>query len=156
MITAAPDSIAARQASVRSAAGCSASRRRSTTRPRQLVISSSRITASKALAPSNSSISRPPDSTGGMGTVGSNALWVLTGQLRAAYPSSRTGRDGLVATRSSRVLGWAVTAQALARCRATTPPDRFRHSTSRQPASPITAASPGWSGQAWMDSARYS
>ena len=36
------------------------------------------------------------------------------------------------------------------------PPDRLRHSTSRQPAASISSASVGWSGQARIDSARYS
>ena len=45
--------------------------------------------------------------------------------------------------------------QAVARCSATMPPDRSRHSTPVQPASATSFASPAWSGQARMDSARY-
>ena len=41
-----------------------------------------------------------------------------------------------------------------ARCRATIPPDRLRQATSRQPAAVSRPASPVWSGQARMDSAR--
>ncbi len=40
------------------------------------------------------------------------------------------------------------------RCSATTPPVRLRHATRDQPAPFSRSASPGWSGQARMDSAR--
>jgi hypothetical protein len=36
------------------------------------------------------------------------------------------------------------------------PPDKFRHWTSRQLDEQMSSANPDWSGQAWMDSARYS
>ena len=36
------------------------------------------------------------------------------------------------------------------------PPDRLRHSTSRQPAAADRGGQAGWSGHAWIDSARYS
>ena len=39
-------------------------------------------------------------------------------------------------------------------CRATIPPDRFRHDTRSQPAAATRAASTAWSGQALIDSAR--
>ena len=44
--------------------------------------------------------------------------------------------------------------QAVARCRATMPPERLRHSGRCQPASAIRSARPCWSGQARIDSAR--
>ncbi len=47
-------------------------------------------------------------------------------------------------------------AQRTARCRATMPPVRLRHATRRQPACPSQSASPAWSGQCWIESARYS
>lgn len=45
-------------------------------------------------------------------------------------------------------------AQAMARCRATIPPDRLRHCTDDQPAPRIRSARAAWSGQARIDSAR--
>ena len=44
--------------------------------------------------------------------------------------------------------------QAVARWRATMPPERLRTSQSNQPAPAIQSASPCWSGQARIDSAR--
>ena len=111
MITSAPEAIARTQASVCRVGSSGPSRRRSTTRPRQLVINCSRTTASNFCPPSKNSVRPSTVSPGESGTVGSYALWVLTGQLRAAYASSRTcsrswatarlsarGRDVLIAS----------------------------------------------------------
>ena len=139
MITAAPEAIARTQASVLRPGSSASSSRRSTTLPRQLVINCSSTRASNLCPPSKNSVRPSVVSPGERGTVGSYALWVLTGQLRVAYASSKMD-----------------TSYRLARCRATMPPDRLRHSTSRQPAAMIRSARPDWSGHAWIDSARYS
>ncbi|SDC12319.1 hypothetical protein SAMN05660690_0611 [Geodermatophilus telluris] len=66
----------------------------------------------------------------------------------APHTTLRTVR--VPATRPFRQVTYGRTA----RCRATMPPVRSRHSTSAHPAAWMRAASAGWSGQARIDSAR--
>ena len=59
------------------------------------------------------------------------------------------------------MVAWAFPVKQVAvypvpRCSATMPVDRFRQATSCQPACCISVASPAWSGQPRIDSARYS
>ena len=75
-----------------------------------------------------------------------------TGRVGIQQDRLSRGFKGIVPLENRRAHSWP----ARARCRATMPPDRLRHSTSDQPGRPITAARADWSGQAWMDSARYS
>ena len=84
-------------------------------------------------------------------TVGLNAFWVLTGQLRAAYASSRIvpGVGSYRRCRRDRSCAWPGAGR---RCRRTG--CATRRLASRHLA--IMLGQPCWSGQAWIDSARYS
>ncbi len=83
----------------------------------------------------------------------------------AGVEQQRAGRRrGVRATRAGRRAraggvgrgrgGLRVRGHRTARCRATTPPERLRHATSRHPAASRRPARCSWSGQARIDSAR--
>ena len=77
----------------------------------------------------------------------------VVAQRAPASVSPRSLLDHLVRM-GSRPARPPVPSYARARCKATMPPERLRHSVDVQPAWPIRVARPRWSGQARMDSAR--